>query len=55
MEKYLICGNGQVVTSEELKDIYRVCSFVTFNERDYGNWLSRKIASGFIKVMAEMD
>ena len=50
MEKYVVVRNGKELTDDALKEIYRLHSFVTFNERDYTAWKQLKISQGIIKV-----
>lgn len=44
-----VVKTGQLIDEDELKDIFRVNSFVTFNERDFENWKSDGINRGIIK------
>ena len=49
MKKYVCVKTGLTISEEDLQDIFRMNSFVTFNERDYENWKSERINRGIIR------
>ena len=50
MTRYIVTINGMEITEEALKEIYRLHSFVIFNERDYNAWKQSKIEQGILKI-----
>lgn len=49
MKKYICVKTGMVIDEETLQDIFRMNSFVTFNEKDYAIWKNERITRGIIK------
>lgn len=49
MKNYICVKTGMIIDEESLQDIFRMNSFVTFNERDYENWKTDRINRGIIK------
>ena len=48
MKKYIVRGDGKIITEETLKEIYSLRAFVTFDERDYNAWKQSLIEQGII-------
>jgi hypothetical protein len=49
MKKYICVKTGMIIDEEDLQDIFRMNSFVTFNEKDYTIWVNERITRGIIK------